>query len=324
MSLLISYLVFSLYRERISLYFLVPIYLAVVFSVPVGLYNIVLWKDIPFALLVVFWAYTLSIFYRKRRSGPVTASLQQIAALFLLYLALGLVRHNGLVYLVVIPLLLISLRIVSIRRVALALGMALVLGISLFFLFRSKMPVDDAKYLVEMSTQYLKPVADASFKKELVRTSREYWGILNINQTRTKWDLWHYYLGDRQAYWFLRHSGWYDVYPYLSEKPPLFPWLRDLGLKMYWNSYKTPWVYLSWNPVFMLVLFPLTIILCRWLPMSAIFSGFILIQVVALLSIINILNWRYYYFVYLSGYFLPLLLLWDYRFLTMRNATTGE
>ena len=323
-SMLISHVVFSLFRERISLYWLLPIYLAAVFSVPVCLYNIVLWKDIPFALLVVFWAYLLSYMYRKQRTGRLKFSAEQVVALFLLYLALGLIRHNGIVYIVVIPFFLVILKIVPFRYMVVSvIGIAVVSTI-IFLGLRSKISVNDAGYLLDKGAGIVEPILNRSVPKEVTRFGKEYWGILNINQTRSKWDLWHYYLNDRQAWWFLRHSGWKDAYPYLPAKQSLFPVLRDLGMRIYWHSYKPPWVYLSWNPVFMLALFPLVILLNRWLPMSAIFSAFILIQVVALLGIINILNWRYYYFVSLSSYFLPLFVLWDCRVLYLRSSVSEK
>jgi hypothetical protein len=71
-----------------------------------------------------------------------------------------------------------------------------------------------------------------------------------------------------------------------------------------------PWIYFSWNPFWLLYLFPLTILLYRRLPLSAIFSVIILSQVVALLLFVGTVNWRYYYFVLLGGYFLlPVILL---------------
>ena len=36
---------------------ILPFYFLFITSIPIGLYTITLWKDIPFALLVVFWAF---------------------------------------------------------------------------------------------------------------------------------------------------------------------------------------------------------------------------------------------------------------------------
>ena len=66
LSLLVAYIFFFLFRQGVSLLLLTPCYLLVLCSVPVGLYTTVLWKDIPFALVLVFWAVTL---VRLRKIG---------------------------------------------------------------------------------------------------------------------------------------------------------------------------------------------------------------------------------------------------------------
>lgn len=321
-SLLTAYLAFYLYRQKVSLYLVLLFYIIVIFSVPAGLYNIVLWKDIPFALLIVFWAFFLADLYMRKRCGQLSFTKQQIFSLVLLYLALGLIRHNGLIYLGVIPLFLVMFRIVRVKYIAVGFTIIAVLTLSSFFFLQSKMHVEDAGYLVGKIERFIKPVTDRSVTQELVRTGKQYWGILDINQTQSKWDKWHYFVRDRIAYWFLRHSGWYDVYPYAGSNSPISKGLLNLCDKLYWNSYKSPWVYFTWNPFYLVALFPITVVLFRWLPLSAIFSAFILVQVFALLGVINIMNWRYYYFAYVGAIFLPFMLLWDFR--NLRLSLLGK
>ena len=314
-SLLGSYIFFSLYRQKVHIALLLPFYLFFIFSVPVGLYNIVLWKDIPFALLVVLWAYILADMYRRKREGTLNVSKQTAIALFLLYLALGLIRHNGILYLIVIPVLMILLRIISIKRGIFFLAVSLLVGVSVFAVVRSASVISDAGYFFTQSRQFIKGNKINSVGKQLKRVETDYWGILNINQQESKWDLWHYYLHDRYAYNFLKHAEWNDIYNFLRPNNYISSFLYHLGLKIYWLTYKKPWVYFSWNPVFVLVLFPLVIILFRWLPLSAVFSSIIVCQVFGLLFFINTLNWRYYYFVVFASYFLLPILLLDIRLL---------
>lgn len=324
MAVFIAHVFFRLYRQGVPRAVLLPFYMLVVFSVPVGLYNTVLWKDIPFALLVVFWAYSLADFRLRRRKGELRFSLQQAIAFFLLYLAVGFIRPNGMVYLAAIPFFLIWVGVVPMKTAAVALAVIVVSAASMFWMLRSKISIHQAGYLVEKSVQMLKPVLDRSLTKELKRTATAYWGIFNINQTRTKWDKWHYYLGDRQAYWFLKLTGWRDAYPYLPDDRPVWPKLKETALKIYWKTYARPWVYGTWNPVFALALLPLAMVLIRWFPLSAIFSAFVLIQVVALLGIVNTMNWRYYYFAYLSVFFLPYPAIHDWRHLREQGADSSE
>ena len=54
MSTLVAWIFYTLDRQDVSLKLLMPFYLYTVLSIPAGLYNLVLWKDVPFAILVVF------------------------------------------------------------------------------------------------------------------------------------------------------------------------------------------------------------------------------------------------------------------------------
>jgi hypothetical protein len=142
-----------------------------------------------------------------------------------------------------------------------------------------------------------------------VKAWQNYWGIFNINQKDSSWDLFHFFLHDRFSYSFLVHAGWSDIYRYLIEQP-ILPVVTDLAMRLYRQSHAVPFVYLSWNSVYFLVLYPLSIVFFRMLPLTAIFSSFILVQVLTLLVVIDLMNWRYYYFAFLGGYMLiPLIML---------------
>ena len=60
-----------------------------------------------------------------------------------------------------------------------------------------------------------------------------------------------------------------------------------------------------------LALLPMSIVLCRWLPMCSIFSSVILVQIFTLVTVLNIMNWRYYYFACLAGCFIILVIYFD-------------
>ena len=311
-SLLGSHIFFSLYRKGIRLAALLPFYLLFIFSIPVGLYNIVLWKDIPFALLVTFWAYMLADMFYQKRKQTLSVSTHRWAALFLLYLSLALVRHNGALYLLVVPLMLMATGIISVKQVAIAVVILSSIGAAGFFTLRFRTKATNSHYFLGMASGFLNQIRQQPLGQVIKRAAANYFFILNINQKDSKWDLWHFYLRDRHAYGFLKQVGWNDVYPYL--KPNQYPvkWLHDLGLKIYKQTYKIPWVYLTWNPVYMLGLFLMAIVLFWIFPMSAIFSLFVVSQIIALLLIFS-LNWRYFYFAVFSSYFLIPLMILDFR-----------
>ena len=136
----------------------------------------------------------------KKRDGRLKLSPQNLLALFLLYLALCFIRHNGIVYLFFVPFFLVVLKILPFRCVFMTLLAFCAVSAALLWALQSKISVEDAGYLFNRGVRLVKPVLMRPVGHEAVRVSREYWGVLNINQTRSKWDLWHYFLGDRQAY----------------------------------------------------------------------------------------------------------------------------
>ena len=310
MSGVLAYIFYVISRQGVSLKLLVPFYLLVVTSVPVGLYNVVLWKDIPFALLLVFWAFSLADFYRKKKEGCFSLTMEQVSAFLLLLLALAFTRHNGLVYLVVIPGYIVLLRLVPIRIVlyVFVVGVGMV-GLGLLVLASDRL-MPSGNYLFSQGASFLSSLLHKSIPDLAVETWRNYWGILNINQKDSAWDLWHYFLNDRFSYGFLVHAGWNDVYKYLLNAP-VFPQLTNIAMKIYWKSYEVPFVYLSWNPVHFLGIYLLVILMFRKFPLTAIFSGFVLVQVFTLLVVIDVMNWRYYYFACLGGHLLVPLMMWD-------------
>jgi len=306
MALLVSWFFFWLYRQEIVLKVLLPCFLIVVCSVPVGVYNVMLWKDIPFALLVVFWACLLVQLYHKRCQGKLQWSGQGVIALVLLGLALGLIRHNGVVYLIILPLMIIVLRLVSLKKACFALLVcALLIGIGSIVLQRTgKIP--GTEFIVREIQCY----ADGASVQDVLGNSdrilRDYMTVFDFDGTAQKWDKFHYFLKDRYAYWFLLHSGWWDLYPYKKETV-LFPGLRQTAMQIYDKSYQQPWVWFSWNPVWLLGLLPVVTLLFWWFPNTAIVGAVLLAGALPLIYL-RIFNWRYYYFLYLGLLFmLPLI-----------------
>ena len=80
------------------------------------------------------------------------------------------------------------------------------------------------------------------------------------------------------------------------------------------KSYEDPWVYATWNPFFMLYLLLLALPY-RLFPLTAAFGYLILAHIFVLLWVLGPYNynWRYYYFAYLSLFFLWPLILLDIR-----------
>ncbi|WP_417910542.1 hypothetical protein [Candidatus Electronema sp. PJ] len=308
-ALLISWLSFWIYQQGVPLFLVLCWLLFVLCSVPVGIYNTVLWKDIPFALLVVFWACILIKLRLEKQQHRLHWTGERLCAFLLLGLALGLVRHNGLIYFAVLPLLFLLLGLAPLKKALVGLAILLVLAGAGFAVLRLSgrtagtgfLSQEIRKYTARLSGQRL---SVQNVTKDAKRTMQDYLTVLNINQNHQKWDKFHHYFQDRQAWWFLRLSGWHDVYPYQQEKIR-FPELNQAALRIYEKSNQQPWVWLTWNPVWLLGLLPFLTLLFWWcLPNTAVLGAVLLAGALPLVYL-RIFNWRYYYFLYFGLLFLP-------------------
>ncbi len=318
-SLLAVWFGFQIYRQGASLSVVMLWLLFLLCSVPVGVYNVMLWKDVPFALLTVFSACILVKLRQEKAQRRLRWTGQQICALLLAGISLGLIRHNGLVYLAVLPALFLLLRLVPLKKTLLALTpLLLAAGLS----FAVLQQTSKTGFLRQELRKYVKPFSVQSLTEDAVRTAQDYMTVLNINQPYQKWDKFHDYFQDRQAWWFLRLSGWQDVYPYQNAEP-FFPTLNSAALHIYEKSYDTPWVWMTWNPVWLLALLPLLTLLFRWLPDTAVLGTVLLAGALPLIYL-HIFNWRYYYFLYFGLLFLPAFVMLDCaRRMRSRSAFCG-
>lgn len=318
-----AYFLYRLHKRGLPLWLTAVFAGLVATSIPVGLYNVTLWKDVPFALLIVFWGFILVELHLQKRKGCLKMTWEGILALVLSLLALAFTRHNGLIYLAIVPIYATVLGLVPRRVVVVALSLGgVVLGL-LLLAIASGIGIPGGDYLFSQGIFFLNSLWQRSFVDMAALVWENYWGMLDINQKKTSWDLWHYFLGDRTAYNFLIHAGWSDVFGYLAAERPL-PRITEAAMAIYHLSYQVPWVYLAWNPIHFLILFPAAVLCMKKLPLSAIFASFLLVQVLALL-LIDVMNWRYYSFTVLGGYvLLPLVALDVLRALPSRGVRVAR
>lgn len=308
-SLLVAWFAFWLFRQGAPLPLALLWLLFVLSSVPAGVYNTVLWKDIPFALLTVFWACILVRMRQEKQQGRLRWTPQRVCALLLLGLALALIRHNGLVYLAALPALILLLGLVPLKKALLGLA-ALLLAAGIGFAgLHLAGKSGGAGFLTQEIRKYSRRLSVHDLADDAQQVRRDYMTVLNISQTAQGWDKFHHYFQDRQAWWFLRLSGWWDVYPY-QEGSIRFPALNKAALRVYEASCARPWVWYAWNPVWLLALLPLLTLLFFWLPNTAVLGAVLLTGALPLVYL-RIFNWRYYYFLYLGLLFLPGFILSD-------------
>lgn len=100
---LFSWLFSYFIRKGVSLYIALPLFGLYIFSYSIGTYNMIVWKDIPFSYAIITISVWLSYMILEEKKWK---SLDYLI-FFILLSASSYLRHNGLPYLLLIPVLLI-------------------------------------------------------------------------------------------------------------------------------------------------------------------------------------------------------------------------
>ncbi|NTW87909.1 MAG: hypothetical protein HGB26_02015 [Desulfobulbaceae bacterium] len=310
-ALLVAFAFNKMRRAGVASALLLPFYLLILFALPLHLYNIVLWKDIPYALMVTVWGFFFVFTYSRKDANRWRFSVRQWGGLLLAYLALCFFRHNGLVYLVVVPFFWLLLGPYAWRKGLGYFFFSLLVAAGLLWTMSHIRTFGGLSFLSTSLQQHTMFLQQTTLPREAMRVGSGFFQVFDMEKEKTVSDKWHYYLEDRYSWNYLQQTGLSDYYPYVDRKP-YFPKLRQAILEVYRASYEKPWQYFLWNPFHMLIFVPFVLLGFRWFPSAAIFSGFLLCGVIPLL-VINIFNWRYYYFFYFGLYFILPLMFFDIR-----------
>jgi hypothetical protein len=304
-ALLGAYIFYWLHKKGVSLFIVLPFYFLFAASIPIGLYTITLWKDIPFALLVVFWAFWLVKLAFEKKGCGARHSRNEMIILSLLLIALGLFRYNGIVYFVIIPVGLALLGIIPPKKVL--IGSVCILMMAGLLISMTVM-LDKNHFVMSQSRFFIDRMRGAGTVETMKRIVRQYPTVLDINiikKTAIWYDTWYRDSGvTKWHYDFTKQKGYHEWVRYSPCEPKsekLYGFLNTLNLR----STNEPWVYFTWNPFYLLFLFPVCF-LYRLFPLTAAYSYVVLSQVLILLWVLGSYNynWRYYYFLLFSLYFL--------------------
>jgi len=318
-SALSAFIFYWTYKKGVPILAIIPFFLMALMSIPVNLYNIALWKDIPFALLAVFWGFVFTVLFHEKRDKGVMFTWWHWLILLSAYLGLCFFRHNGVVYIFVVPFFFILTGVFSWKKsLAVSFIILLSIGALVFALQNMESYKGKQSFVKQTITSHLRKIKKKSVTQEIVRSGREYFDIFDMEKEGTVSDRWHNFMHDRYSWNFLIKVGYWDFYPY-EIRPDIIPGIRNFIWAMYSKSYESPWKYLVWNPLYYLFIVPLAVVCCRWLPGTAIFSGFLLCGVIPLLFL-NIFNWRYYYFFYYGLSFMGPLIMFDLKFHKRRSG----
>jgi hypothetical protein len=123
---------FFLHRQGLRFRWVAPFFAVFTLSLPVGVYNLMVWRDVPFCLLTVFWACLLfGLAVRRARGRTFEPSWRVTLLLAGVLVFSSTVRHNGLVSLFAVPLLLAGGRLVGVARAARLFGVSAALYVAL-------------------------------------------------------------------------------------------------------------------------------------------------------------------------------------------------
>ncbi|WP_256759151.1 hypothetical protein [Cohnella sp. WQ 127256] len=107
-SLLGSLILYFCYKKEANKWIVFACAVLFITSIPVGVYNITMWKDIPFSTLMLFWGFIIFYFYYKKRyeGTQVNLNVFQLGMFAILFFLVCTLRQNGLVLVVAIPAIL--------------------------------------------------------------------------------------------------------------------------------------------------------------------------------------------------------------------------
>jgi hypothetical protein len=137
-SLLISSFLQYLIHRGVKKVFIFIVFCIFILLPSVGIYNITLWKDVIFTqlifILLFYWVYHASQTRSEILNKPIT-----MGVFALVVVLTALIRHNGIIYIVIIPLLYGAIlkipfkRLVQLGSLIIALYIFIPLGLNYFF-----------------------------------------------------------------------------------------------------------------------------------------------------------------------------------------------
>ena len=318
-ALLGSYIFYNLYKNGLPVILIVPFYLWFITSVPIGLFNITLWKDIPFALLVVFWAYYFVRLRLNKINGREKEPLMGLFILIPLLLCVSLFRYNGLIYLILMPLGLVFYQRAALKKVAVVALVVLILA-STGIIFTSIMAGHN--FVTGLTKKYAVQLWNTNIYTNITNIAKQYPRILD-DQHKYTW-----YRDDGVVTWhnaFTKEKNYNNFVKYYDSKPKsetIFIFLDGLTR----SSHKKSYAWLTWNPFYLLYLFLLGIFY-KWFPLVSAYGYVLLTQAFSLLMFLLIIHgspnfdWRYNYYLFLAGFFLIPLVMLDIKGIWQRHLS---
>lgn len=124
-SLIISYALNFFIKEGVAIRKVIFAFLIFITIPSIGIYNITLWKDVFFAQFITI----LALFFVRNYQNKLSINNINIILIALLTILIANMRHNGIIYILFVPLLYISFKLINLKKALLLLS-----TITLFYL----------------------------------------------------------------------------------------------------------------------------------------------------------------------------------------------
>lgn len=98
-SITFSYIFSFFLKKGVSKWLIFPLFCLFTFSIPVGIYSITLWKDIPFSVCLVLLGFVIAKQYWAKRLDN-----SHLILIFVLSIVTTFFRHNGVINILLLPI----------------------------------------------------------------------------------------------------------------------------------------------------------------------------------------------------------------------------
>ncbi len=151
-------------------------FLLFITSIPIAIYNLTVWKDIPFSLSLI----TIGFMLVRLKTEQIIWNWKDIALLTLFSIAAVQFRHNGIIYIVLLPLICSIFFFKQISNVIKFTGILLLLFLITYFALPNILKVKpmpawfDQMYIYQATTGFYARLPDADMtqeSKELIAAS---------------------------------------------------------------------------------------------------------------------------------------------------------
>ncbi|MBM3126200.1 MAG: hypothetical protein FJZ87_14205 [Chloroflexi bacterium] len=241
----------------------------------------------------------------EKSEGGRRYSRNEMIVLFLMLIAVGLFRYNGIVYFVVIPVGFALFGMIAPKRILIGSLSTLMVAVSSIMLI---IILDKSDFVTSQSRFFIERMKGDGIVETMKRIAMQYPTLLDVNiiKKRAIWyDTWYRDSGYTQDHYdYAKKKQYHEWIRYLSCDPKsdrLYRFLHPLNVK----SVSEPWVFFTWDPFYLLYVF-LICFFYRLFPLTAAYGYIVLSQVLILLWVLGPgnYNWRYYYFLMFSLCFL--------------------